>query len=134
MKLLVRVGIVLIVLLSATSKVSSQGFTTPQLEEIAYKLESRKLLLLDTADYRGKIKALKTINLSVWEINEALNKNIVARDSYIEAVEFDVESLRLIINSKEEEIDQLIKTNVTQKRVGVGLVILSFIGGILIAK
>ena len=131
---MVRVGIVLIVLLSATSKVSSQGFTTPQLEEIAYKLESRKLLLLDTADYRGKIKALKTINLSVWEINEALNKNIVARDSYIEAVEFDVESLRLIINSKEEEIDQLIKTNVTQKRVGVGLVILSFIGGILIAK
>tara|TARA_R110000772_G_scaffold268686_2_gene397469 strand:- start:13204 stop:13581 length:378 start_codon:yes stop_codon:yes gene_type:complete len=125
---------VLIVLLSATSKVSSQGFTTPQLEEIAYKLESRKLLLLDTADYRGKIKALKTINLSVWEINEALNKNILARDSYIEVVEFDVESLRLIVNSKEEEIDQLIKTNVTQKRVGVGLVILSFIGGILIAK
>ena len=127
--------IVLSLLLSITSTAYTQNqnitpyrFTSQEIKEFAYVIESRKLLILDTADYKEQIRNYELKFSTLEEVNERLKDKNLRSSEYINALEQDVNGLSNERTILIKEIEKLEKKNHRLKILipisfGVGAVI-----------
>lgn len=106
----------LTVLLGSISTVSAQSdsvyvFTPLEVQEIAYAIESRRILMLDTVDYKEKIKALRLKVSTIDEIVKRKDNILRSKDHYVDILEIDVNNLQLQVESLEKQNNKVIKQN-----------------------
>ena len=137
-KYLIQTLTLLFLLLSSTSIAYTQTqstkeyiFSSEDVKGIAYAIESRKILMKDTAAYKQKINTLNLQISTFKEINARLDSLNNNSSSYILSLENDVEELsneRVVLI---KDINKLNKKNKLLKRalpigvvIGAGVVLL----------
>ena len=95
-----QVLIVLISLLGGISTVQCQvdssvySFNKSDVKQIAYAIESRRILMRDTSEYKKQITSLKLKVRKIEDIISSLNESQGASKNYIDVLEFDIERLK----------------------------------------
>jgi len=138
-QLCVQALTVLIPLLGTSQIALSQSktlysFTETEVKEIAYAIESRKLLMLDTADYISKIKNLEIKVSTTEEIVERVKSKEVAANTYIGVLKEDVDSLIIDRDLLIGRNQKLTKQNKLLSKAIPITVIISVITTILLTK